>query len=157
MPIRLFFRFPELLLLLSILIPPILIGNTTVDIQVHDTFFVFGGKTIIGNTFYEDVAGMMVFSWLTHILLRKRALMPEILRWAQVILSVLSIAAFSVIIMLYYEGRQNTSSSMDQLLLNYQLSTLIPWAVILFVLLQLGLWIATTILLFRIQGSTHRS
>jgi hypothetical protein len=82
---RQFFHFPELLLLITIIALPIILGNSMIDIQFYDTFFVFKGGNWVGDTFSSYVGTILLFSWLSHIVLRKYSLMHKFLRRVHVV------------------------------------------------------------------------
>jgi hypothetical protein len=58
---RQFFHFPELLLLITIVALPTIVGNAMINIQIHDTFFVFGKHNGRGNTFSAYVDTILFF------------------------------------------------------------------------------------------------
>jgi hypothetical protein len=151
-----FFHFPELLLLITIVALPIIVGNSTINILTSDTIFVFGGNNLYNDSFSAYVDTILLFSWLSHIVLRKYSLMHKFLRWVQVILSIIAILTLTIVSLWLYPDSHNIRPSppdysrihtyMDY----YQLlSWLVPWSAIIFILLQLIFWTATAILLFR--------
>jgi hypothetical protein len=151
-----FFHFPELLLLITIIVMPLFVGNATIDIQIYDTFFVFGKHNGLGNTFSAYVDTILLFSWLSHIVLRKYSLMSIVLRWGQVVLSIIAILTLTIASLWLYPASHNIPltpsdySRFHTYMDYYQLlSAFIPWSAMVFILLQLSFWTATTILLFR--------
>jgi len=50
--IKQFLRRPESLLLIGMLIGPFIYRETMIDIQLHDTYYVFGEGRLVGNHFY---------------------------------------------------------------------------------------------------------
>ena len=136
-------------MLVSILFGPIVAGNTTIDIQLHDTYFVFGKEYSFGDGFFFRVNVMLLFSWGSHIFLRKYALMPKRWRWVHVGLPVLSTVTMVVPILL--PRRDIFLSSYLPFTIynrNGSVSELMGLSIIVFILLQLYFWMATAILLF---------
>jgi hypothetical protein len=151
-----FFHFPELLLLITVIAMPIIVGNSMIDIQFYDTIFVFGKRNRVGNTFPSYVDTILLFSWLSHIVLRKYALMSKVFRRVQVVLSIIAILTLTIAsLWLYSDSQKIPLTPPDYARFRtymgyYQLlSWLIPWSAITFIFLQLSFWTATTILLFR--------
>ena len=85
------FRSPETLLLLSILPGPLIVWKKTIDIQLHDTYFVFGGRS------WGLVFLMVILTWNLQVTLRRRKLISDPWRWIQV--SVTMICWLAILIM----------------------------------------------------------
>jgi hypothetical protein len=83
--------------------------------------------------------------------------MSKVLRWAQVTLSIIAIMTLTIASLWLYPDAHNIPpltpsdySRFRTFMEYYQLlSRLIPWSAVIFILMQLIFWTATTILLFR--------
>ena len=148
-----FFRFPELLLLVSMLIGPVGAPNGLFDIFFHDTWFVFGKSSWMGNDLFIYVNGMLLFGWLTHILLRKHAPLAAIWRWVHVGLSVILTLLVGILGLLFCRemGRANRDllSEMNTWADPLFVSSRLAVCIVLFVLLQLIFWVTAAVALFR--------
>ena len=149
-----FFRLPELLLLAGMVMGPILPGKDTIDIQIHDTLFVFGqSHGWLGNDFFVYLNVLLLFSWLTHIYLRKHGSLPATWRWVHVSLSFLFTLSLVVLaVVLDHAWRRDPG----ELLFHIEdwdnpmtLSSLMAIGTFLFVLLQLIFWVTASVALFR--------
>lgn len=153
MRLKQLFRFPEPALLLSTLVVPIVVGNTSIDIQFHDTLYVIGGKSWSASPLLMPFGLFLFLSWLSHLLLRKGNLLVGIWRWIQVELSLICIITIIV-----------DAQSMHQIglgpgsMYKYNfLSTLLLLSVLVFILCQLAFWINTTILLVMYKRPRSRT
>jgi len=97
MKLKEIFRFPETLLPLSIILGPSIVRSRTIDIQIYDTYFVFGGSRW-GNAIFAPFFAMMVETWVLHIILRRKGSFSERWCWVQVITTVISWLAVIVIL-----------------------------------------------------------
>ncbi|MDP4150955.1 MAG: hypothetical protein Q8927_05815 [Bacteroidota bacterium] len=95
---KIFFRFPELWLLLAMLLPPFIVGNRTIDIQLHDTFYVFGSYSYGLNVFFLPVILILSVTWLAHILSRKYYLVSIKWRWLQVGVTLICLSVMTIAI-----------------------------------------------------------
>ena len=102
-----FFHFPELLLLITIVVVPISVGDSTINIITSDTIFVFGGNNLYNDSFSAYVDTILLFSWLSHFVLRKYSLMHKFLRWVQVILSIIAIMTLTIASLWLYPDSHN--------------------------------------------------
>jgi hypothetical protein len=84
---------------LAILLGPLIVGRTTIDIQLHDTYFVFGGNRW-GNVFFAPFFSMMVQTWVLHIILRRKGLFSNRRRWIQTLTTVISWLAILIILVI---------------------------------------------------------
>jgi hypothetical protein len=130
---------------------PVIIGNHTVDIQMHDTYFVFGGKSWISNTFFLLIDILLLFSWLSHILLRKYDLISKIWRRFHIGLSVGLVIILPIAIVLLNRdmARGPSFESLSRLGI---LSSLVAESVVGFLLLQLIFWVSAAVLITRKRG-----
>jgi heme/copper-type cytochrome/quinol oxidase subunit 1 len=140
-------RLPELFLLLGILIWPLYIGNSALDMHLHDTYFVIQGYggTLIFLPFYI----MLFLSWIMHQLLRRKNLLPPVWQWAQVGITLACLLAFPFFLKLSLGGGVRSyydASSFDAMRTLFLGSTL---SLFIFILCQLSFWIAAAILLIR--------
>ena len=144
------FRFPETLLLLSILPGLVIVWQKTIDIQIHDTYFVFGGSSW-GYVFFA-----VIHSWVLHTILRQRHLISSRWRWIQVsttvicwlaILTMLVVPSGNWIFLegLYLYSHLGWVDSVVGIVARLA-------AVILFILSQLIFWIMATIRLISGRG-----
>lgn len=74
-------RLPEALLPVSILLGPLIIGKRTIDIQIHDTYFVFVGSRW-GNVFFAPFFSVILVTWIFHVVLRRKSLLSD--RWRRI-------------------------------------------------------------------------
>jgi hypothetical protein len=141
---KIFFRFPELLLLLAMLLPPVIVGNRTVDIQLHDTFYVFGSYSYGLNVFFLPVILILTITWIAHILSRKYYLLSMKWRWLQVgvTLICLSVMTTAICSLAYSAGA-------------------FDWGLLILLFIQLIFWVSVVVLAVRralrqIKKSTTR-
>jgi len=90
---RKFFRFPEILLILAILVPPIVVANTAFDIQLHDTYIVFSKTSWGFNSLFIGINIFTLITWIIHLLARKYKWLPRQWRWTQVALTLIILTA----------------------------------------------------------------
>jgi hypothetical protein len=145
-------RLPELLLLVGIFIWPLYIGNSSLDIHLHDTYIVLGGYsgTLIFLPFYI----MLFLSWVMHQLLRRKSLLPPVWQWAQVGITIACLLAIPFFLKLSFGGGPRSyydASSFDIMRTYFPGSTL---SIVVFICCQLFFWIAAAILL--IKNARHR-
>jgi hypothetical protein len=93
-----FFRFPELLLPIAMLVAPAIVGNTSLDIQIHDYYFVFGTFAWGWNVFFVPVNILLTLTWLAHVFGRKYGLLSIRWQWIQVGSTLLCLAVIVKII-----------------------------------------------------------
>jgi len=136
-----FFRFPELLLPVAMVLAPFLVGNTILDIQLHDTYFVFGNNSWGLSAFFIPVSILLTLTWFTHLLARKYGLLPEKGRWIQVGLTLLCLAILVRIFSLSHSTRTGMIA-FDELSWNRYncLSQVLTWTLFVFLLTQLVFW-----------------
>lgn len=150
MSFRNLFRLPELLLFLLPLLSMIYIGNTSIDIHMHDTYFVIGQA---GYTVLWLVFPLLFTSWIIHVLLRRKALLPAQWRWAQVLITLFCPLAAGII---------TNNSSLEGMagmprwyydystFSNIQTSHMLVFiCVLVFLLSQLLFWITGAVLLIK--------
>jgi hypothetical protein len=138
------------LLLLGILIGPLVVGNTTMDIQIHDTYYIFGKARWIGNALFIPINVLLLFAWLSHILLRKHSLMSKTWRRVHVIVTLISILTAAVLAMWnYHELFQLRDFSFKNQERDRIISGVMVLNALIFILLQLSFYVATTVLLFK--------
>lgn len=140
-------RLPELLLLAGIFIWPVYIGNSSLDIHLHDTYFVIGGYggTLIFLPFYI----MLFLSWIMHQLLRRKSLLPRVWQWAQVGITLACLLAFPFFLKLSFGGEPRSyydASSFDAMRTFFPASTL---SIVVFIFCQLAFWITAAVLLIK--------
>jgi hypothetical protein len=143
-------RFPEILLPLSLLAGLPVVIHKTIDIQLHDTYFVFGG--VGWGYFYLAV----LFTWNLHFSLRERQLLSGRWRWILVGVTVLSWLAMLLGVIIPSEARLRMGF---YLIMHFgsafsALEFLIYTApAIVFILSQLIFWIVATIRLISDRGA----
>lgn len=126
---------------------PLITGKDTVDIQLHDTYFVFGNKGWMGNSLFLYLNVLLVVSWLGHLALRQNGIASTFGRWVH---AGLSVALLSLLIAAHQLWRQTLLSHhyLDWFGFEF-LSSLIPLSIICFVLLQLIFWASIAVLLIK--------
>lgn len=155
-----FLRRPELLLLLAILAGPLIIANSTLDIQFHDTSFVFG-KTIWGfNAILTAIGFLLLITLVIHVLARKYNWLPLTWRWAQVALTLILMTAMIKALQALLVQMDNTSSipGFNRLAFGRFVlpQKLFGWALLLLVFSQPVFWLTTIIIaLWRRQQNTR--
>jgi len=141
---KLFFRFPELLLPIAILLAPILVGNKALDIQLHDTYYISNSTTWQGKMFFVPVTFLLIMTWLTHLLARRYDLLSVKVRWIQVGLTLLSLAIMVAIMSsrLFIGSREFYSFDETSTRQFFILIKVFNGMLLLFTLTQLVFWIS---------------
>ena len=149
MPVKKLLQFPELLLLIAALSAWLLSGRGTLDIHIHDTYYIFNN-----TLFYAPFYGCLFLSWALHRMLRRQGLFTGTKRWMQVMVSIACIAV--IVITISYPGlfitrpRRYIDYSTWTYFHSYNaLYRTTAIAVILFALFQLAFWIIAVLLLVR--------
>jgi hypothetical protein len=146
---RIFFRFPEILLILAILVPPVVIANTAFDIQLHDTYIVFSKTSWGFNSLFIALEIFTLISWVAHLLARKYKWLPRQWRWTQVVLTLIILTAMVSIMSnrLLWAGDESSFVGYNppayEMLqkLEHQLT----WSILLFLLTQVVFWVVVII------------
>jgi hypothetical protein len=147
---KLLFRRPELLLLLAILAGPLIISNSALDIQLHDTSFVFGKTSWGFNAIFTAIGFLLLITLVIHVLARKYNWLPLTWRWAQVALTLILMTAMIKALQALLVQMDNTSSilgfnrsAFGRFLLPHKL---FGWALLLLVFSQPVFWLTTIII-----------
>ena len=134
------------------LIGPFIYHQTSIDIIIHDTYFVFDGRGWIGNPFFWYIDTLLLVSGLLHILLRRQELLSPGGQWVYAGLSFILLVAIKVLSILWDQQLHRRPASIDEALNNAQifnlLTNLFPLAIAIFILQQLIFWINTALLFF---------
>src|ERR1700743_3437045 len=93
-----FLRFPELLLPLSIFAILLFTGNSTINFQMHGSYFVFARTPLGCNLFFVSIIVFLVCTWLMHILCGRYQYWPKIWRWAHVVFTLLCVLMMAKIL-----------------------------------------------------------
>lgn len=89
---------PQRLLLVFVLLFAILsiaTENRSIDIHLHDTYYIIPGRYL-----YLGSGLLLLFSWMLTLLIQKPAV-PELFTWIPVILTILSLSMFLAISLNY--------------------------------------------------------
>gem|GEM_PF-2950186 len=144
------FLLPELLLLLCMVVVRLYIGNSGIDIHMHDTYFIFSDHPLFGNILFAPLYFMLLLTWLIHLALRKKGLLSARWHWAQVIISLLSLLIFSSFpaAIAYYglPGRHYEYNTFDTLILG---QLFVASCLAVFIICQLLFWIAAAVLVIK--------
>lgn len=158
---RIFFRFPEMLLILAILVPPVAVANTAFDIQLHDTYIVFSRTSWGFNSLFIALNIFTLISWVAHLLARKYKWLPIQWRWTQVVLTLI-ILTVMISIMWHpviwmgngspFVGYNPPAYEMFQ-----RLERQLTWSILLFLLTQVVFWIVAIIAFIVSLVRRHRT
>lgn len=141
---------PELLLPLGVLLQFLFIGNTAIDIHLHDTYIVAGTYTWLNLLLQMILYSPILISWLLHRQLRKAGFPMNGWRWAQIVVTFICMALI-IMFMLFSDQHAMPRRYYDY---DNWASRLGPYSkpliliTIMFVT-QFAFWIAAIILLFR--------
>jgi len=144
------FLLPELFLLLSIIAWRLYAGNASIDIHLHDTYFIFAGHPLFGSSVLAPFFLILFLSWILHQLLRQKGLSSNTWRWIQITITLLSLLAFVVCFrkssfnnlpIRYYN--YNAFETLHRFYLGAILSLFI------FIVCQLSFWITAVVLLIK--------
>jgi len=86
---RAIIQLPGILLPISLLALQVFIGNSALDIHMHDTVLVFYGVNIL-----RFINPMVIASWLVHILLARKKVLPPASAWLHVSITIITMFAF---------------------------------------------------------------
>ena len=156
---KIFFRFPELLLPVAVLLTPVFVGNTTIDIQLHDTYYVFGGTTWGANVLFVPIFILLMLSWLTHVIGRKYHLLSVRWQWVQVGATLLCLAVIVKIIssLLFRGGTGFVGFDEPSWRRFHLLSQILTWTTVIFISSQVIFWIWMTLLAVRKATTAKKS
>ncbi len=142
---KIFFRIPELFLIVAMLLAPVIVANTALGIQLHDTYYVFGYNWSL-NTFFIPVIILLTLTWLCHVLCRKYNSLPVIGRWIQVAVTLICLAIVVSILSSSLIKRSGFDAYNEPAWEKYTgLTHVLHWTLILFILTQLLFWITAII------------
>lgn len=144
-------RFPELLLILAILVPPMIVANSAFDIQLHDTYIVFGKTSWGFSSLFIALNIFTLITWLIHLLARKYKWLPLLWRWTQVVLTLILLTAIVGIMSHRVLWMGDSGSFVGFNPPAYEefqsLEHRLTWSILLFLLTQVLFWITTIIAL----------
>ena len=153
-----YLQFPELLLLIAILITHLFGRASTMDVHIGDTYYVIDGHSSAGYLVFLPLYLVLFISWIFHLLLRQRGVDGGV--WAQLqvgvsVGSLIFIVCGSALPGFFYPARPRRY--MDYSTWNevhsyrpLYLAILIVAAV--FILAQLLFWITAAVVLIRKRG-----
>jgi hypothetical protein len=139
--IKQFLRRPESLLLIGMLIGPFIYRETMIDIQLHDTYYVFGEGRLVGNHFYWYIDIVLLVSWLLHILLKRQKLLSPVVQWVFASLSLILLLGLKALTIFLDQGFHRRPTGLEAFLWNAGIFEFFPKAIAIFILQQLIFWI----------------
>ena len=117
-----------------------------IDIQLHDTYFVFGSEGWFGNMLFWYIDIVLLVSVLFHNLLRRQELLSRGGQWIYAALSVIVLVVIKVLSILWDQLLHRHVASINDLYRFDLLSTLFPLSIAIFILQQLIFWVNTALL-----------
>jgi heme/copper-type cytochrome/quinol oxidase subunit 1 len=138
-------RLPELLLFLPLIIM-LGWGNSSIDIHMHDTYWVIGNA---GYTAITLLLPLLFTTWVIHVLLRRRECLSGTWRWTQVGVTLFCAVAAGVIVVCLQHAMPRRYYEVNTAYTFLTLYKMLLAVVVLFLLCQLVFWIAGTVLLLR--------
>jgi hypothetical protein len=120
--------------------------RTFIDIQFHDTLFVFGSEGRMGNVFFWYIDIALLVSVLFHNLLRRQALLSRGGQWVYAALSFILLVAVKVLVILWDQQSHRHITSINDIYKLDLLSTLFPLSIAIFLLQQLIFWVNSALL-----------
>ena len=146
---KIFFRIPEVFLIVAMLLAPVVVANTALDVQLHDTYYVFGYSWGL-NTFFIPIIILLTLTWLCHVLCRKYNSLPVIWRWIQVAVTLICLAIIVSILSSSLMKRSAFDAYNEPAWIKYSgLTHVLDRTLILFIMIQLVFWISTVIATIR--------
>jgi heme/copper-type cytochrome/quinol oxidase subunit 1 len=145
------FRLPELLLFLPLIVM-LGWGNSSIDIHMHDTYWVIGNA---GYTAVTLLLPLLFTTWVIHVLLRRRECLSGWWRWTQVGVTLFCAVAAGVIVVCLQDAMPrryysySNASGPGAFTDLFTLYKLLLACVVTFLLCQLAFWITGTVLLLK--------
>ena len=146
MRIRQFFKRPESLLFIGTLIGHFIYPQKSIDILLHDTYFVFLSEGWFGNILFWYIDIVLLVSVLFHNLLRRKELLSRGGQWTYATLSVILLVAIKVLSILWDQQLHHPFAAINDINSFSLLSTLFPLSIAIFILQQLIFWVNTALL-----------
>jgi cytochrome c oxidase subunit I len=113
--------FPEILLLLAAAILPLLLLNTTMDIHLHDTYFVIAGWMAS-----IPFCSMLVMAFVLHSILVKRNRRSKTVAWSHSLSSLVCLIMLAIVMVNVNRGSAGTNwDDFDRFNSLYKLSSVI--------------------------------
>ena len=149
--IKIFFCFPELLLIIATCAAWMIVAYTTIDLEFNHFYYVFGCYWSL-NTLFIPIVVLQTITWVCHLICRKYKSLPVIVRWIQVAFTLICLAVLVHLLsspLMWRSGAGFDGFNEPALTKYTQMTHELDWLMLIFITVQVLFWISTVIATIR--------